>query len=186
MADQVLQGAQGHQAEAQRQDQIGNGIGNAQGRRHLGHGELHADVFHALRKDECAQDQQTEIHHDPAQALNAGRQPVVNDVHPDVAALADGQGNGQIGDPDEDIAGQFLGPDRQAHIVGNGFADPAHRQETSQPGAETGAVQQGQQLGDGIAVDGLVGDDPDHQEHAHDQKGFFQIGVKQTQKFTGG
>ena len=150
-----LQQAQAHEAEAERQNQIGDEEGDTQGRRVLG--VLHeafdlppAEIGNGGRKDE-----EEHFHHDPADLLPARRQMIIKHVHADGRTLLDSYGKGEIGNPDEDVAGKLFGPYRRA-----------------------GALDE---LRNDVAVDDLPGDEKRDGQQADDQKDLFEILVEPVQ-----
>ena len=143
---------QTHEAEAQGQDQVRHQEGDAQGRGVLGEGQQALDLAPAEIGDDAGQDEEEGLDDDPADVLQALRQFVINDVDADGRPLPDGDGKGQIGDPDKDIAGKLFGPDGGA-----------------------GALDE---LCNDIAVNDLPRDEQDDGEQARHHENFFKIFVE--------
>ena len=143
---------QTHEAEAQGQDQVRHQEGDAQGRGVLGEGQQALDLAPAEIGDDAGQDEEQALDDDPADVLQALRQFVINDVDADGRPLPDGDGKGQIGDPDKDIAGKLFGPDGGA-----------------------GALDE---LCNDIAVNDLPRDEQDDGEQARHHENFFKIFVE--------
>ena len=148
----ILQESQAHETEAYGQDKVGNEIGDAQGCGVLG--KLAEALYLAPTGDGNDQGEQKEaaIDHDPADFLPALRQFFVDNVDADGRSFLDGNTESQIGDPDEDVAGNFFGPDHCACCF--------------------------KQVGDNVAVKGLQGDEADNGYEAGDKKDFFEVFVK--------
>ena len=86
---------------------------------------------------------------DPTDLLRALRQMIVDDVYPDGRAFSDGHGECQIGDPDEDVAGNLLRP--------------------------YGGAGTGHKFCDDVAVNHLPGDEQDDAEQAADHENAFKV-----------
>lgn len=112
MPHNALYQAQGHETKAKRQNQIGNQVGDAQGRGVLRVGEEPFDLAVAKIGDDQRQNEKQRLHDNPADGLQALGELVVDDVHPDGRTFFDGNTECQVGNPDKHIAGEFLRPDR--------------------------------------------------------------------------
>ena len=125
LPDHGLHEAQAHEAEAERQNEIGNEEGNAHGRGMLRETLEPLYLPPAVPGDGKGEGKKDEFHEYPADALKAGRQHLIHEVDADGAALADGPAYGNIGYPDEDVAGNFLGPHGRARAVDEGSDEVA-------------------------------------------------------------
>ncbi len=149
---EILDKPQAHEAEAYGQDEVGQQEGHAHGRRVLREGQQALDLGPAGNGDDHGQEQETEVDQNPADVLPARGHHVVEYVHADGGALAYGRAEGEVGDPDEDVAGEFLGPH---HGAGRG----GHAR-------------------DDVAVRRLQGDEEDDGEYARDEEDLLEILVK--------
>ena len=78
------------------------------------------DLAPSVIGDGKGEHEEDEFHKDPADALETRRQHLINEVDSDGAALAYGHAHGNVGDPDEDVAGNFFGPYRSAGAFDEG------------------------------------------------------------------
>ena len=78
------------------------------------------DLAPSVIGDGKGEHEEDEFHKDPADALETRRQHLIHEVDSDGAALAYGHAHGNVGDPDEDVAGNFFGPNRSAGAFDEG------------------------------------------------------------------
>ena len=92
-----LEQAETHEPEAERQDQIRDEEGDAQGRGMLRVFLQPFDLAPAVVGDGGRQDEEQHLDHDPADLLQARGQMIVEHGHPDGRTLFDGDAQGEVG-----------------------------------------------------------------------------------------